>query len=324
MEAEIVSSDEKLPALRNEENAVGLTRQDYIHAATSNNTRKAYQSDIRHFINWGGLLPASPDSIVNYLHQHASLLNPRTLHRRLTAIKQWHLTQGFSDPTSHPYIRKTLTGIKNTHGKPKDKAPALTLDDLKKIVSVLSKSVRLIDIRNNALIQLGFFGAFRRTELVAIKWEDVTFSKEGIEIIIPRSKTDQSGEGQVCAIPNGNDAVCAVRSLKLWQEYSGLNGGFIFCGISKSETILSHAIKSNQVNLIIKKIACDCNLDYANDFSAHSLRRGFATEAAKRNAPFQSIMRQGRWKHEGTVLGYIEEGKRFEENAVDMLLGSFK
>lgn len=307
--------DEKFHALRNKENAVGMTRQDYIHAATSNNTRKAYQSDIRHFMNWGGLLPASPDAIVNYLHQHASILNSRTLHRRLTAIKQWHLTQGFADPTSHPYIRKTITGIKNIHGKPKEKALALTLDDLKKIVLILSKSVRLIDIRNNALIQLGFFGAFRRSELIAIKWEDVTFSKEGIEIIIPRSKTDQSGEGQVCAIPNGNDSVCAVRALKLWQEYSGLSEGYIFRGISKSENILSHAIKSNQVNLIIKKIALDCNLENADNFSAHSLRRGFATEAAKRNATFQSIMRQGRWKHEGTVLGYIEDGKRFEENA---------
>lgn len=120
--------------------------------------------------------------------------------------------------------------------------------------------------------------------------------------------------------PNGNDAVCAVRALKLWQEYSGLNEGFIFRGISKSENILSHAIKSNQVNLIIKQITHDSDLENAADYSAHSLRRGFATEAAKRNAPFQSIMRQGRWKHEGTVLGYIEEGKMFENNAVKILI----
>lgn len=320
LKADLIVMDGQLPALRNTENSVWLTKQDYIHAATSSNTRKAYQSDIRHFMNWGGLLPASPDVIVNYLHQHAAVLNPRTLHRRLTAIKQWHLTQGFIDPTSHPYISKTITGIKNVHGKPKDKAPALTLDDLKKIVSALSKSVRLIDIRNNALMQLGFFGAFRRSELIAIKWEDVSFLKEGIEIVIPRSKTDQSGEGEVVAIPNGNEAVCAVRALKQWQEYSGLTDGFIFRGISKSENILSHAIKSNQVNLIIKQVALDCDLENADGYSAHSLRRGFATEAAKHNAPFQSIMRQGRWKHEGTVLGYIEEGKRFDGNAVNFIV----
>lgn len=319
MEVNLAAHDEQLPELRNDENAVGFTRQDYIHAATSNNTRKAYQSDVRQFINWGGLLPASPESIVSYLHEHASLLNPRTLHRRLTAIKQWHLSQGFADPTSHPYIRKTLTGIKNTHGTPKDKAPAMSLDDLKRIVSYLGKSVRLIDIRNNALIQLGFFGAFRRSELVAIKWEDIISSKEGVQILISRSKTDQSGEGQVCAIPNGNDVVCAVRALKLWQEYSGLIEGYVFRGISKSETILSHGIKPNQANLIIKSLALNCDLPNAHQYSAHSLRHGFATEAAKKGAQFKSIMRQGRWRHEGTVLGYIEEGKRFEENAANVL-----
>lgn len=141
---------------------------------------------------------------------------------------------------------------------------------------------------------MGFFGAFRRSELVVIKWEDITFSKEGIEIVIPRSKTDQSGEGQVCAIPNGNNELCAVAALKMWREYSGLNEGYVFRGISKSENILQHAIKSNQVNLIIKQIAHHSDLENASDYSAHSLRRGFATEAAKHNAPFQSIMRQGR------------------------------
>ena len=141
-----------------------------------------------------------------------------------------------------------------------------------------------------------------------------------MEIVIARSKTDQIGEGQVVAIPNGNGDLCAVRALKQWQEYSGLTEGYIFRGISKSENLSLQAIKSNQVNLIIKQIARDCALENADDYSAHSLRRGFATEAAKHNVPFQSIMRQGRWKHEGTVLGYVEEGKRFDENAASILL----
>src|SRR3990167_4392339 len=89
-----------------------------------------------------------------------------------------------------------------------------------------------------------------------------------IEILIPRSKTDQSGEGQVCAIPNRNTELCAVTALKLWQEYSGLNEGYVFRGISKSENILSHAIKSNQINLIIKKIARECGLQNADRYSA--------------------------------------------------------
>ena len=79
-------------------------------------------------------------------------------------------------------------------------------------------------------------------------------------------------------------------------------------------------IKPNQANIIIQSIAKACRLPDADQFSSHSMRRGFATEASKKGASFGAIMRQGRWRHEGTVLGYIEEGKRFEGNAADVLL----
>ena len=173
----------------------------YVTAATSDNTRKAYQSDIRQFMNWGGLLPCNSTMLVRYLHEHALTLNHRTLSRRITALKQWHRYQNFPNPTEHPLVLKTLTGIKNTHGKPKNKAPALRLDDLNKIIAVLTQSNRLIDIRNNALLQVGYFGAFRRSELVNIQWEHIMFSKQGMEILIPTSKTDQGSEGQQSTIP---------------------------------------------------------------------------------------------------------------------------
>lgn len=74
----------------------------YLKAATSDNTRKAYRSDIKHYEKWGGLLPATPDIIIQYLQAFADKLNSRTLSRRLVAIKHWHTYQGFYDPTTHP------------------------------------------------------------------------------------------------------------------------------------------------------------------------------------------------------------------------------
>ncbi|GAG54470.1 unnamed protein product, partial [marine sediment metagenome] len=145
-----------------------LMPQDYIHAATSDNTRTAYQNDIRHFRQWGAVLPTTSDVIVRYLHHYADQLNPRTLVRRITAIKQWHEYQGFSDPTKNPVVGKTLRGIQNVHGKPKVKALPLTVDALIQMVDLLNESPSLFDIRNNALIQIGFFGAFRRSELVKL------------------------------------------------------------------------------------------------------------------------------------------------------------
>lgn len=293
----------------------------YLHASTSNNTRTAYQADVRHFIRWGGLLPCTPDVILRYLQAHAPTLNPRTLARRLTALKHWHTYQGFADPTTHPAIRKTLVGIKNVHGKPKDKALPLTLAHLSTLCASLSQSNQLIDSRNRALILLGFFGAFRRSELVNIRWEDITHVPEGIEILIPRSKTDQGGEGQVCAIPHGQQAlICPILALADWQSQSGLSAGPVFRRLTQHQAIEPSGIQAQQVNLIIKALAREAGLPKPEHYSSHSLRRGFATEASKNGAPFGAIMRHGRWRHEGTVLGYIDEGTRFDQNAVSFML----
>lgn len=243
-------SSNSLPTLRNNND------ENYIHAATSDNTRKAYQADIRHFVYWGGRLPTSDEVIMKYLHHHAELLNPRTLARRLTAIKNWHIWQGHADPTTHPAIQKTLTGIKNVHGKPKEKATPLTLETLTRMSAFLMESNRLIDCRNRALLLVGFFGAFRRSELVGIKWSDIAFVPEGMEILVPRSKTDQGGEGQVCALPSSHDAMlCPVAALTEWRERSGGDTDSVFRQITAGGRLLSKAIKPHQINVVIKSIA---------------------------------------------------------------------
>jgi site-specific recombinase XerD len=291
----------------------------YIKAATSENTRRAYRQDIQHFIAWGGLLPTHSDIIIRYLHDHAAKLNPRTLSRRLTAIKHWHVYQGFADPTVHSLVKKTLTGIQNVHGRPKNKAAAITIAQLTKIIRYLQQQNSLQAWRNNALLQIGFFGAFRRSELASMQWEQIQFLEQGIEIMIPRSKGDQSGEGHICALPYGNKLLCPVAALKTWREKSNIATGFIFRGINRHEQISAASLTSNGINLIIKTIAIHCQLPQAEKISAHSLRRGFATETSKNGVPFAAIMQHGRWQHEKTVLGYIEEGQRFVDNAVNHL-----
>jgi integrase len=297
-----------------------ISLETYLHAATSDNTRKAYRHDIRHFLRWGGFLPTTIEIIINYLQAHASSLNSRTLVRRLTALKNWHTYQGFPDPTAHPLIRKTLTGIQHIHGKPKEKAAAITLAQLEQMATYLQQQGDLSSVRNNALLQIGFFGAFRRSELITIQFEHITFVPEGAEILIPRSKTDQAGEGQVCAIPYGDITLCPVRALKNWCEEADIKSGYIFRYINRHGNIGSASLSAQSVNLIIKTVAKNSGISNADELSGHSLRRGFATSASQNGASFISIMRQGRWRHEGTVLGYIEEGQRFETNAAKVLL----
>ena len=83
--------------------------------------------------------------------------------------------------------------------------------------------------RDKALILIGFSGGFRRSELVNIDFEDLEFTKEGVKIFIKRSKTDQSGEGMIKAIPFFKEKdFCPVIFLKNWIEISKINKGFIF------------------------------------------------------------------------------------------------
>lgn len=298
----------------------------YLIAATANNTRKAYRTDIAHFQNWGGMLPTTPQVLVEYLNVFASHLKPITLSRRLTAIKHWHTYQGFSDPTQSPLVRKTLKGIAHVHGTPAKKAPPLTIPQLETIARHLMEQTTLMALRDNALLQLGFFGAFRRSELIAICCEHISENNDGLLIKIPRSKTDPDGKGLECAIPHHKiDAVLSpVYALKQWLTAANITEGPLFRKITRWQTLSQDALTPVSVNLIIKKYAAQFHFPNADLFSGHSLRRGLATSASQKNVPIKTIMRQGRWRHVNTVMQYVDDSQIFEENAAGMLMDQSK
>ena len=229
-------------------------------------------------------------------------------------------SQGFPEPTSHPLIKKTLRGIARTHGQAPQKAPVLSVEQLMQLPTRLNADEGLSAVRDQALLLIGFFGAFRRSELVTITWEHVNFVPEGVEITIPRSKTDPKGLGAVCAIPYGQLPLCPVIALQTWKARSGLTKGAVFRAIRHEKCDRNRGLSPAIVNRIIKQRAIECQWPHATEYSGHSLRRGFATAASQRGATLGAIMRQGRWHHEATVYGYIEEGKRFEANAAASIL----
>lgn len=315
-----------IPHLDNPEKNTSIAKETpslhtYIHAATSQNTRRSYQADIRHFYGWGGYLPATTEMLLQYLNHYAASLNPKTLKRRLIAIKHWHTFQGVPDPTIHPLIKKALSGILHVHGKPAEKAKPLSAEQLTKITDVLKQQKSIANIRNNALLQAGFFGAFRRSELIALRWEHITLVPQGMEILIPRSKTDQEGIGEVIALPYGNRLLCPVSALNEWHsQLSSPSSGPVFCRLLKNQTPTPQALTAQSINNIIKSVVKTCQFPDPENYSGHSLRRGFATTASQQGATLGSIMRQGRWRNETTVYGYIQEGRRFESNAATKIL----
>lgn len=290
--------------------------QHYIAAGTSDNTRKAYRSAIRQFEKWGGRLPTDSSVLVRYLIERAGQLNPRTLELHLTAISQWHHLQVIPDPSRTPLVRKTMDGIRRTHGKPKSKAKALRLEHLVTMLSILHA---LPDgnkkARDRALLLVGFFGAFRRSELVAITVEDLSWEPEGVLISLPKSKTDQELAGLTRALPYGNESICPVKALRDWLNRAGITQGAVFKPVNRWDQIQDKSLSPGAINGFLKDLGDKCLFDFVPELSSHSFRRGLSTSAARERVDFALIKKQGGWKSDGTVRGYIEEGQQFTENA---------
>ena len=293
----------------------------YLQAAMSDNTRKAYRSAIRQFEKWGGRLPSDRDTVVHYLLARAKSLNPRTLDLHLTAISQWHHYQGLIDPVSDPLVRKTMEGVRRTQGQPKRKAKALRLEHIAQMVTHLRQ---LPDTkkkqRDIALVLTGFFGAFRRSELVAIQIGDLVWEPEGLLIKLPRSKTDQQATGLVRALPFGAPGCCPATAMRNWIESIEINEGPIFRPINRWDKVQPKALNSGAINELLKTLGNACQFDFVSDLSSHSFRRGLSTSAARERVDFELIKKQGGWKSDATVWEYIEEGQQFNNNAALVLM----
>lgn len=294
----------------------------YLQAATADNTRKAYRSAIRQFEKWGGRLPASSQVIVNYCLAKASVLNPRTLDLHLTALGQWHRVQGFANPVQEAIVLKTMEGIRRIHAKPKRKAKALRLEHIAQIINYLDQLPdSLKKWRDIAIILTGFFGAFRRSELVSMTIEDMNWEPEGLLILLPKSKTDQYSQGLLRALPYAEyERVCPARAIKKWLEVSGISEGVLFRPINRWGQVNNKALNPNSINALLKSIGQNCGFDFVADLSSHSFRRGLSTSAARERIDFELIKKQGGWKSDATVWGYIEEGQQFNNNASLMLM----
>ena len=121
----------------------------------------------------------------------------------------------------HPAISETWAGIRRSKGTMQQgKAPAVTAD-IKAMVAELPDTLR--GVRDRALLLVGFSGAFRRSELVAVDVDDCEFTRDGLVITLRRSKTDQDGAGRKVGLPYGsNPATCPIRSLQAWLEVAGI------------------------------------------------------------------------------------------------------
>ena len=279
----------------------------------ANNTLRAYQSDYRDFslfCSKNGLssMPTQPKIVALYITHLSKFSKFSTLKRRIASISVIHKLKGHYLDTKHPIIMENLHGIKRILGSRQKAKKPLLINNLKKIIKAIDEEKKERD-RDRALILIGFAGGFRRSELVNILKEDVELVDEGVKILIKKSKTDQSGEGSIKAIPYfQNQEFCPVIALKKYMSLKKFN--------SNSEKIFKLSDKS--VALIIKKYAQIAGLD-PTKYAGHSLRSGFATTAAEFGAEERNIMTMTGHKTTQMVRRYIQEANLFKNNALNKI-----
>jgi site-specific recombinase XerD len=297
--------------------------REFIRASKAAKTVRGYRSDWRAFCGWcdgHGLcpLPALPETVAAFIAESASRLKVGSIQRRLNAIAEAHKAVGLDTPTHSPLVANTMKGIRRTKGTaPAQKAAALT-DDIRAMVD--GTDAGLIGVRDRALVLLGFAGAFRRSELVALCAADCEFSGDGLTVTLRRSKTDQTGAGRRVGIPYGsNPETCPVRTLQAWIEQAAVaSSGPLFRSINRHGRVQPGGLSGGDVARVVKKLAERAGLDAAK-YAGHSLRAGHATSAAIAGASERSIMNQTGHRSVLMVRRYIRDGSLFRENSAGKL-----
>ena len=299
------------------------TVADYVHQALAARTRQSYQDDLQRFLNWGGTLPCSAEQLATYLAPHGASHAPATLGRWAVSLGRAHTTLGYENPARSDLVKATLRGIRRQRGcAQRQVAPALR-DDLLRMVATLSDSPR--DVRDRALLLLGFAAALRRSELVALTTADVAFDTVGLTVSVRRSKTDPEGRGRRIGIPRARGPICPVQALETWLARALLLPGTpplgpapLFRPINKHGQISAQALTGHAVAVIVKQRATAAGL-LAENYSGHSLRAGFCTAAALNGAPYWQIRKISGHRSHAVLDRYIRDTQLFQDNPLNQL-----
>ena len=284
------------------------------------NTVRAYRADLNCYTRWcedhGAVpFPAAADQVVNYISDLADRYTVATLQRRLAMLSSFHELQGFESPTGGKLVRTAMDGIKRSLGIRQHQAPAFTLEAFQKVILSLDETVNG-QLRDKVVLLLGFTGAFRRGELVALDTSDLNFDEEGVLINVRRSKTDQLGAGQLKAIfYASHPGLCPVRTTQRYLQRIGeavlvadeaeeaeVTAGPLLLRMRRGDRFGEQRLTDQTVNLIVAK-------HLGKRFSAHALRASFVTVSKKNGASNSEIMAQTHHKTEAMIRRYT----RFED-----------
>lgn len=296
--------------------------------ATAPNTSKAYAAAWKTFTDWCGgwrrceALPATPEVVREFITwaytMRARPYSAGSINLAVMAIRYYHREAGLANPADES-VRKLLRAtIRHAarHGFRSEAAGKkhLTVEQLQKICAALSPTDH-VDVRDRALILLGFTSALRRCDIVRLDASHVHFEGGRVRLWVALSKTDQEGAGRdVFLDPATDPALCPVRALEAWKQmrlaYFGYFRGplILRCNSRHDRRITSSGVCTQTVCTILQRRLAQIG-ENERDYGAHSMRSGMITAADAAGASFRSIMDRTGHRAVSTVMRYVKSAR---------------
>ncbi len=298
----------------------------YVRKSKAPNTLRTYRAALREYEAHGGAFPADPSDVIEYLTALADAgAKVSTIEVKLAALAFAHRTAGHADPTVSEAVKAVMAGIRRELRRAPAKREAATLAELAAMVGTLDTETAK-GKRDRALLLVGFAGAFRRSELVALDVADL--AKRGphgadrenvLRVTVRQSKTDQEGEGQVKTIPTIGGPLCPVAALYDWLQVAEIGSGAVFRSVDRWGNV-GGRLSAQSVALVVKDTAEAAGL-LPGSFSGHSLRSGFITEAMDAGASNGDIMQQTGHVSTRVMQGYRKDTGTGSARAVRAAFG---
>jgi integrase len=254
---------------------------------------------------------------------------PGTVKRRLALWSSMHKWRGLEGPFADGRVRTALRLAVRAAARPRQRKSerAVTGDIVEKLVATCWLN-RPQDLRDRALILVAFAsGGRRRSEVAGLRVEDIV-----AEADVPADPADPNSPRLPCRrlrlgrtkTTDADEAACAyligepVRALEAWLAHAKITAGPVFRRIDQWETILPDALSGQGVNLILKRRIAMAGLD-PSLYSAHGLRSGFLTEAARQGVPLPEAMAQSQHRSVQQAARYYNDAERRMGRAARLL-----
>ncbi len=278
-----------------------------MEGAYAHNTIRAYRSDFADFEAWCNdrdlaALPATPDTVAEYVAALGETHAQASVRRRVAAISRLHRMFGEADPGQTEAVRMAVRKLLRARGGRQQQAAGLRSGLRDALIDACGTD--LAGVRNRALIAVGYDTLCRRSELIALRADDITTAADGsATILVRRSKADQLGQGRLAYL-----SPRTVALLDDWLNAADIIGGPIFRGV-RGKTLFEKPLCDYSVTRILKDLARKAGVgpDLVARLSGHSFRIGAALDMTEHGIDLVPIMHAGGWKSPEMVVRYTQQ-----------------